>query len=90
MSVPDAAGESRVLLGVSESPAISPTPLGITVTGMTLGTLAYAAPEQLNGDPLDGRADQYAHRAHFCPCGQRHADSISGQRDWRGLVGTGC
>lgn len=35
----------------------------MTATGMTLGTLAYSAPEQLNGDPLDGRADQYARAA---------------------------
>lgn len=33
---------------------------GITTTNMTLGTVAYAAPEQLLGDPMDGRADQYA------------------------------
>jgi serine/threonine protein kinase, bacterial len=33
-----------------------------TLTGinMTVGTIAYAAPEQLTGSELDGRADQYA------------------------------
>ncbi len=35
-------------------------PVGLTATNFTLGTFAYAAPEQLNGDYLDGRADQYA------------------------------
>jgi serine/threonine-protein kinase len=33
---------------------------GLTGTNMTVGTVAYAAPEQLLGQPLDGRADQYA------------------------------
>lgn len=33
---------------------------GITATNMTVGTVAYAAPEQLMGDDIDGRADQYA------------------------------
>ena len=33
---------------------------GLTATNMTVGTLNYAAPEQLLGEPLDGRADQYA------------------------------
>ena len=35
-------------------------PNGLTATNMTVGTLAYAAPEQLLGEKLDGRADQYA------------------------------
>jgi serine/threonine-protein kinase len=33
---------------------------GLTATNMTVGTVSYAAPEQLMGEPLDGRADQYA------------------------------
>lgn len=33
---------------------------GLTATNMTVGTVSYAAPEQLLGGRLDGRADQYA------------------------------
>jgi len=33
---------------------------GITATNVAVGTVAYAAPEQLIGSNLDGRADQYA------------------------------
>jgi serine/threonine protein kinase, bacterial len=32
----------------------------LTGTNMTVGTVAYAAPEQLKGETIDGRADQYA------------------------------
>ena len=33
---------------------------GLTATNMTVGSLAYAPPEQLMGASLDGRTDQYA------------------------------
>ena len=35
-------------------------PSGLTGTNMAVGTMAYAAPEQLRGEPLDGRTDQYS------------------------------
>jgi serine/threonine-protein kinase len=53
-------GERRILLadfGVARQLAdVS----GITATNVAVGTVAYAAPEQLLGQKMDGRADQYA------------------------------
>jgi serine/threonine protein kinase, bacterial len=53
-------GERRILLadfGVARQLGeIS----GLTATNLTVGTVAYAAPEQLMGEGLDGRTDQYA------------------------------
>ena len=56
----DDDGEQRILLtdfGIARNVNdIS----GLTATNTTVGTVAYCAPEQLLGDQLDGRADQYA------------------------------
>ena len=56
----DDDGEQRILLtdfGIARSvDDIS----GLTTTNMSVGTVAYSAPEQLMGEEIDGRADQYA------------------------------
>src|SRR5215212_6982177 len=55
-------GERRILLsdfGVAK--VLSDTTSGgLTATNMTVGTAAYAAPEQLMGLSVDGRTDQYS------------------------------
>ncbi len=56
----DDEGEQRILLtdfGIARNVNdIS----GLTKTNMTVGTVAYCAPEQLLGEEIDGRADQYS------------------------------
>ena len=58
--IDDDDNEQRILLadfGIARSiDDIS----GLTATNFTVGTLAYAAPEQLMGADIDGRASQYA------------------------------
>jgi serine/threonine-protein kinase len=54
------SGDRRILLADFGIARASNEAGGLTATNMTVGSVAYAAPEQLTGRPLDGRADQYA------------------------------
>lgn len=55
-----ASGEQRILLGDFGIARRVDDTSNLTATNMTVGTVFYAAPEQLMGEQLDGRADQYA------------------------------
>jgi len=52
-------GRRRVLLGDFGIARNTAEVSGLTDTNVTLGTVNYAAPEQLTGSAIDGRADQY-------------------------------
>ncbi|MBW0019906.1 MAG: serine/threonine protein kinase [Mycobacterium sp.] len=54
------SGDRRIMLADFGIAGLVDDPSGLTATNMTVGTVAYAAPEQLMGHELDGRADQYA------------------------------
>jgi serine/threonine-protein kinase len=53
-------GDQRILLADFGIARWANEISGLTATNMTVGTVSYAAPEQLMGQQLDGRADQYA------------------------------
>ncbi|MGV0494227.1 serine/threonine-protein kinase [Mycobacterium kansasii] len=59
LAEPEAAAQ-RILLGDFGIARNIGETSGLTATNMTIGTFPYAAPEQLTGEPIDGRADQYA------------------------------
>jgi serine/threonine protein kinase, bacterial len=54
------SGDQRILLADFGIARWANEISGLTATNMTVGTVSYAAPEQLMGEQLDGRADQYA------------------------------
>ena len=54
------SGEERILLADFGIARWDNDASGLTQTNMTVGTVSYAAPEQLMGRDLDGRCDQYA------------------------------
>jgi serine/threonine-protein kinase len=55
-----AKDDQRILLADFGIARLLDDTSGLTATNMTVGTVSYAAPEQLMGGQLDGRADQYA------------------------------
>ncbi|MEE6167784.1 MULTISPECIES: serine/threonine-protein kinase [unclassified Mycolicibacterium] len=59
LAQPD-SDDQRILLADFGIARYASQASGLTATNMTVGTVAYAAPEQLLGRNLDGRADQYA------------------------------
>lgn len=56
----DGDGMRRILLADFGIARAMDDVSGLTVTNMTMGTVDYCAPEQLMGEPIDGRADQYS------------------------------
>ncbi len=56
---------------------------GLTSTNITVGSMSYTAPEQLMGQPLDGRADQYLARGHRLPAVHR-CPAVRAQQPGRG------
>ena len=60
LTEPDGAQPRRVYLADFGIARRIDDPAGLTETNMAVGTVSYAAPEQLKGDPVDGRVDQYA------------------------------
>lgn len=60
LAQPDQDGTRRIYLADFGIARPLDDPAGLTSTNFTLGTFAYAAPEQLMGKAIDGRADQYA------------------------------
>lgn len=57
---PDEDGERRILLSDFGIARTAGEISGLTATNMTVGTVAYCAPEQLMGEEIDGRVDEYA------------------------------
>ncbi|MFM8856835.1 MAG: serine/threonine-protein kinase, partial [Actinomycetota bacterium] len=60
LSQPDNEGARRIMLADFGIARTMDDSADLTATNFTVGTFAYAAPEQLMGEAIDGRADQYA------------------------------
>jgi serine/threonine protein kinase, bacterial len=56
----DASDKRRILLADFGIARHTEDTAGLTATNMTVGSVNYTAPEQLMGEPIDARADQYA------------------------------
>ncbi|MGE5234070.1 MAG: TonB family protein [Acidobacteriota bacterium] len=53
-------GDGRVKIMDFGIAKLAQTESQLTKTGITLGTAAYLPPEQIRGEPVDGRADQFS------------------------------
>ncbi|MET8872368.1 serine/threonine-protein kinase [Nocardia sp. NPDC004604] len=60
LAAPDAGRGERAVLTDFGIARLQDATTKVTATGTFVATIAYAAPEQLTGQPLDGRADQYS------------------------------
>ena len=60
LAKPTSDGTQRIYLADFGIARPLDDPAGLTATNFTVGTVAYAAPEQLMGQPISGHADQYA------------------------------
>ncbi len=72
-------GLARVGASAAPAPDASVLDARMTVTGAVVGTPAYRAPEQLAGEVVDGRSDQFA----FCVVAW---EALFGARPWGGAT----
>ena len=72
-------GLARVGVAPSGAKPAMPLETVMTQTGMLMGTPAYMAPEQLAGDPVDARGDQFA----FCVVAW---ECLFGKRPFTGIT----
>ena len=71
------AASGRALLADFGAARAGDADVRVTRTGATVGTPAYMSPEQIDGGPVDGRADLYS-------LGLVAWEALTGRRPWEG------